>query len=211
MNMRVLGVLIWVCVCVLSIAPEPLRAQEGNSGNVKASCGRYVLGFYDWYATNVFGKPRGWLEPILHEKRTAFSPDLLNVLEKFSRKPTNHQAEIDELDFDPILHAQDTADRYVIGSVTRRGDRYLVEVFSVSSGKRSPKPDVVPELSFKDGRWLFVNFHYGGENLVSILKRIMKTPGQNGKANFLKHLSPSDKQALSPVLQKQLQQFEKDQ
>jgi hypothetical protein len=181
MNSSMPGVLVGVCMCVLSVTPGPLRAQADNLAKMKASCGRYVLEFYDSYATNVFGKPRGWLEPILHEKRMAFSRDLLDVLEKFSRARINHQAEIDDLDFDPFLHAQDTADRYVIGSVTRKGDRYWVEVFGVSSGKKSSKPDVVPELTFKDGQCLFVNFHYGDEDLVSILKRIMKTSEQNGR------------------------------
>jgi len=180
MKTKVSKLLIWVCVCLHLSSLGPLRAQDSNSGNMEVSCGRYVLGFYDWYAANAFGKPRGWLESILDQKRTAFSPDLLNVLEEFSRSPINHQAEIDELDFDPILHAQDAVDRYVIGSVTRKGDRYWVEVFAVSSGKRSPKPDVVPELISRNGRWQFVNFHYGGEDLVSILKRIMKASAENG-------------------------------
>jgi hypothetical protein len=43
---------------------------------------------------------------------------------------------------------------------------------------------------------------------MNALERYAKAFG--GKANFLKHLSPSDKQALPPVLQKQLVQFEKE-
>ena len=56
--------------------------------------------------------------------------------------------------------------------------RYRVEVYSVSSGKKSPKPVVVPELTLKAGRWIFVNFHYGNskdsgfENLVSLMKNV---------------------------------------
>ena len=42
---------------------------------------------------------------------------------------------------------------------------------------------------------------------MNALERYAKAFG--GKANFLKQLSPSDRQALPPVLQKQLETFEK--
>ena len=56
------------------------------------------------------------------------------------------------------------------------GERCSVEVYSVSSGKKSPQAEVVPELTLKSGRWLFVNFDYGksqssaDQNLVDTLK-----------------------------------------
>ena len=40
----------------------------------------------------------------------------------------------------------------------------FVEVWGIWSGKKNAKPDVVPELSFKDGHWVFENFHYGKDD-----------------------------------------------
>jgi CRISPR/Cas system CMR-associated protein Cmr5 small subunit len=51
-----------------------------------------------------------------------------------------------------------------------------VDVYCVRSGKKSPEPQVVPELILKDGRWLFVDFHRGKKehsgdgSLLSALK-----------------------------------------
>jgi hypothetical protein len=68
------------------------------------------------------------------------------------------------IDFDPILNSQDPCKRYEVGKITRKGDNYWVEVYGVCSGKKSEKPDVIPELARIGGKWLFVNFHY--ENLM---------------------------------------------
>src|SRR5438128_5333219 len=62
------------------------------------------------------------------------------------------------------------------GKVTAKGDAYLVEVFGICEGKKNKTADVTPEVSFKDGKWVFVNFHYGNggkeDNLLSILKQL---------------------------------------
>ena len=90
------------------------------------------------------------------------------------------------LDFDPIINGRDPADRYLTGSVTRKGEHYLVEVYGVSDdGRKHDKPDVIAELVFQTGEWTFVNFHYPNradspenENLLSMLKRIRKSLGK---------------------------------
>jgi hypothetical protein len=179
--MKTLALGVLACVSLFSTTSRPLQPGQANPANTQASCGRFVLAFYDWYAANVFAKLGGWLEPLLHEKRSAFSPEFLRVLEEFSRRPLNEQAAIDNLDFDPILHAQDTEDAYVIGKITRKGDRYFVEVFSVSAGQRNPQPDVIPELTFKDGHWLFTNFHYDSQDLISILHSTIKESKHAGE------------------------------
>jgi hypothetical protein len=88
--------------------------------------------------------------------------------------------EIVGLDFDPFLNAQDIAERYLVGNVTSKGDHYWVEVFGVWNGQKNSNPDVVPEVAFENGHWIFTNFHYGktdipvNENLVSILEVLQK-------------------------------------
>jgi hypothetical protein len=62
-----------------------------------------------------------------------------------------------------------------------------VEVFGFWNGKKNAKPDVVPELVFEKGRWIFVNFHYDSsgfpenENLVSVLQALKKSREKPGK------------------------------
>ena len=57
----------------------------------------------------------------------------------------------------------------------------------VVGGKKSAKPDVVPELVFESGHWIFINFHYDGagipvnENLMSILQELKKSREKDGK------------------------------
>ncbi len=167
------------CLALFILLLVPYSPMLGTSPqqDIQESCRSFVKGFYEWYVAQVFTTSTGWLAPILKNKTFGFSPELLGALREYAEAPGNPQNEIDELDFDPFLHAQDSADRYLVGDITRHGGTYWVEVYGIWSGKRNAKPDVVPELMLKDGRWLFVNFHYGkskrskDENLVSILKR----------------------------------------
>jgi hypothetical protein len=98
--------------------------------------------------------------------------------------------EIVGLDFDPFLNAQDKAERYVVGNVSLKQDRYLAEVYGLWSGKKNKTPDVIPELMFQGGRWTFLNFHYvyteegkapRRDDLLNLLKGLRKerknTPG----------------------------------
>ena len=83
------------------------------------------------------------------------------------------------LDFDPILNTQDPAGRYIVRSVIIKNGHCWANVYGVWSRPipaQSDKPQVVAEIEFKDGRWLFVNFHYpnstnaDNENLLSLLR-----------------------------------------
>jgi hypothetical protein len=79
------------------------------------------------------------------------------------------------------------AERYLVGQITPKGDHYLVEVFGVWGGQKKSSPDVVPELAFENGQWLFTNFHYGktdlpvNESLLSVLQILKKDRRKNGK------------------------------
>ena len=91
------------------------------------------------------------------------------------------------LDFDPFLNAQDPSEHYVLRDVSVKDGRCSVEVYSVTSGKKSAKKFVIPELMFKSGQWVFMNFHYGkskraeDENLLSILKTLRADRQKYGK------------------------------
>jgi len=136
-----------------------------------------VQGFYDWYLKQTLNEKAGPASDLaLKYKSSSFAPELLRRLKEDSAAQAKVSGEIVGLDFDPFLNAQDVGERYVVGKITPKQGSYWAEVYGVWNGKKSQKPDVVPELIFKDRHWLFVNFHYGkskypeNENLLSILR-----------------------------------------
>jgi hypothetical protein len=111
---------------------------------------------------------------------------LIRRLNEDAQAAAKSPGEIVGLDFDPVLNSQDFAEKYVPGKVTRNGRRFLVEVFSVSAGKRSEIPAVTPELRHEGGRWVFTNFVYKvdgkTDDLLSLLRQLKRarTPGKPG-------------------------------
>lgn len=150
-----------------------LFAMETGAQKRIKSCRTFVRDFYNWYAAR-YDQPAGWLELLVTERSVNFSPELLAALRDYAEPPAAAKREISALDFDPILNAQDNADRYVAGDVAQSGDTYEVEVFGITQGKKRGQPDVVAELKFHDGHWIFVNFHYGEwrPDLLSLSKKI---------------------------------------
>jgi hypothetical protein len=105
---------------------------------------------------------------------------LKDDLEASSRSPD----EIVGLDFDPFLNTQDPKKNYVVGKAAFQGDRWRVEIFVLTEGKKPANPDVVAEAARRNGRWVFLNFHYGksvspeNENLVSVLQALKRSRDQ---------------------------------
>ena len=165
-----------------------LQGQGGGPADIQKSCGNFGREFYDWYVPQALKENVGppW-DIALKDKSRAFSPELLRLLRGDSKAQAKVAGEIVFLDFDPFLSSQDPAERYVLGTITSKADRCWVEIHSISSGKKIDKPDVVPELMLKAGRWLFVNFHYGkseypeNENLLSMLRALGVTRQQGAK------------------------------
>ena len=82
--------------------------------------------------------------------------------------------------FDWRLYAEGTSVRKVADNLgadarglRRKDSTYLVEVYPVMSGKRSPDPAVIVELAYENGRWLFMNFRYpGNDDLLTVLRTL---------------------------------------
>jgi len=160
---------------------QALWARLDGPTSLEKSGQSFVKSFYDWYPARAFTTSRGWLKSSLRDRPSCFAPELLSTFKEFQKATPNSQAEIDNLDFDPFLNAQDTADSYEVENFTRKRDTLFAEVYSVSSGKKNKGPDVVPELIFRNGNRLFINFHYPNstharnENLQNILKSLLET------------------------------------
>ena len=164
--------------CPLIAAENPLPTEE--------SCRRFVQTFYDWYlpkAQDLDGDP---LDLALKEKPSPFSAAIVRGL---NRVAAESKAENDAgLDFDPILNTQDPGDpgdSYVVAKTTYKDDVCMVELYGVFSGKKTDQPLVAPELKFKSGRWIFVNFHYPNstdkrnENLLILIGNYLAPPRRN--------------------------------
>ena len=98
-----------------------------------------------------------------------FSPKLLRWLEEDYEAQAKVAGEIVGLDYDPFLFSQDPCERYVAESVTYNAEKCFVDVHSVCQGRKSAKADVVPELTYQDGSWIFLNFHYGINDSAGLL------------------------------------------
>jgi len=55
------------------------------------------------------------------------------------------------------------------------------------TGKKALDPDVIPELAFRNGSWVFVNFHYPGgkspqdKDLLAMLKYLREERSKHHK------------------------------
>ncbi len=161
-----------LCLVVAQFGFNPAYAQA--PANQQSSCRQYVQGFYNWYQKQT-GDPSA---KALQNKHYSFSPELANKLREDRAASAKSPDEIVGLDFDPFLNSQELAQRYEVGKISQKGGHYLAEVYGIMNGKKSAKPDVVPELVSKSGAWQFVNFHYAEtgdpkqENLLSVLKAL---------------------------------------
>lgn len=164
---------------VLLAAATSSLAQTSHPSEPAKTCRQVAQGFYDWYVPMALKeKEMSSSDVAMRDKASLFSPELVRALSEDSQAQRKTEDEIVGLDFDPFLNTQDLSEHYVLRNVTAKGDKCMAEVHSVESGRTSPKPDVVAELALKDGKWVFVNFHYGksqwsaDENLVDILRKL---------------------------------------
>ena len=150
---------------ILLTACGSLQAREKSPQELQKSCRNFVQGFYDWY----FHKQASWDQALKHY---AFSRELRRRLHDEER----------QLDFDPFIAGQDFSPKgYAAGKVRSKSDRYRVDVYCLDCDGKSKELIVIPELLYKDGCWLFVNFHYKkdpkypmNDNLLNILKWYQK-------------------------------------
>src|SRR5262249_52921312 len=92
----------------------------------------------------------------------AFSPELFRLIKGAQAHLANTGDAM--LDFDPFIGGSDWPDRYVIDRARIKDDRC-----------RAHNGNHNAELMFKDGRWFFVNFHYGKDgDLLSLLRKPLR-------------------------------------
>lgn len=165
-----------IVFCSLALMVPQLAHGQGTRDGQGAdnSLRRFVQDFYDWYVPLATSDSIPALHVALKDKASVLSSELVRGLWEDLEARSKVQGEIVGLDFDPFLSTQDPCERYEVGTVTRRRQRYRVNIHSVCGGKRRDKPDVVAELVRQDGSWVFVNFCYPtvATDLLNVLKRL---------------------------------------
>jgi hypothetical protein len=126
------------------------------------------------------------LDLALKQRRFAFSPRLVRGVEAVEEDARRHQEA--GLDFDWILNSQDPGDPgepgYLVRNSVMSGNVCRADVSRQRPDGKGER--IVPELSFENGQWRFMNFHYPdspdpqSENLLSIIK--LNLPAGHPKA-----------------------------
>ena len=89
-----------------------------------------------------------------------FSPDLVRQLREDFEAQEKAGSDLVSLDADPFAGPDGAAEHYIVERVTITDKRCLAGVHGVWEGKERETPDVTPELVFKDGRWVLINFYF---------------------------------------------------
>jgi len=167
--MQRLAILFLVFAVPCSLHAQAKPASLASSQN-DASCRAFVQEFYNWYVKAINKEHHlDGTEMISKYRKSSFDPELLRQLNVDLAAAKRNKDEIVGLDFDPFVNAQEFAGTYTARNVTRKGDNYFIDVYgdwgkdAAADAKKAKKPvlpDVVPELAFRNGAWVFINFHY---------------------------------------------------
>jgi hypothetical protein len=169
--MNLLQAIVGWSLSVCLAAPAALLAHEQTPQDLQNSCRRAVQGFY----SRTSRKARPSYSAVL-------SRELRQLLKENDDAATRFASEgLVGLDFDPFVNAQDDPGPCKAGKVKPKGAHYVVEVSC--SQNRDEEPRLAPELTYIQGHWVIVNFHYYDydkgrptqhSDLLSILKRLRK-------------------------------------
>jgi hypothetical protein len=161
-------------IFALLLAFAPAAWSDDGSSTEAQAVSAFVQKFYDWYTPIALGDGDA-LGIALHKRPNDFEPALYRALENDEAAQRKAKGDLVGLDFDPILNSQDPGKHYQVGRVEKKEQDYLVEVRDSELTKPESAPDVVAQLEQKDGRWIFVNFHYPeNQDLISILKQLVE-------------------------------------
>lgn len=171
--MSAIGRSIVVLLCLIGTgvqAQKPRAATQGDSARI------LVQRFYDWYLPRE-ANPRGRDMVMLAAVRgpLPFDAELVRWLRIDSTARARATSEIDGLDGDPYLNAQDPCDKYTARSAVATDSSVLVGVIGRGGCSQHANPDVVVELARRNGRWTILEFrdpNRRNEGTIPLLRRL---------------------------------------
>jgi hypothetical protein len=159
-------------VAVLAIGS--LRAQSPSDSTERARVA--VQQFYEWYLPRE-AKPDGRDMVMVAATKgpLVFDKEMVRWLRIDSLARARAKDDIDGLDGDPYLNAQDPCDRYRAESVQRQGARFLINVRGVGGCQAHSTPDVIVVLEASANRWTvrdFLDPREHNKELIALLREL---------------------------------------
>lgn len=147
-----------------------LNAQNKPTQPTEQSCSTFAQGFYDWYLSSA----DGWRD-VPSNKKYPLDEKLVRLFAASEREEKRTDGVI--IDCDPFFNSQDPAEHYIVRKTSVKDGLCRAEVYGTWTGavtRGREGPDVIAELVFRDGKWIFVNFRYPGDDsgahdLITIL------------------------------------------
>jgi hypothetical protein len=149
---------------------------QGSASSSSDAARQAAQRFYDWYVPRA-AQPRGkdMIMAAAARGPLAFDRELVRWLRIDSTARARAKDEVDGLDGDPFLNAQDPCDVYTAAAVTGKSPVFLVEIHGHGRCEAHATPDIVVELTMVAGRWTATEFRdpsRDNEGLIPLLKRL---------------------------------------
>ena len=166
----------WIVGIAVGFTAGGLRGQTSASSAQADSARRVVQRFYDWYVPRA-ANPRGRDMYMLAATRgpVSFDPELVRWLRIDSTARARAKDEVDGLDGDPYLNAQDPCKTYSAQSAEPSGQSFLVGVLGRGGCATHTRSDIVVELGRRNGRWTILEFRdpaRNNEGTIALLKKL---------------------------------------
>jgi hypothetical protein len=142
------------------VAPPDSAPAATSADSVASSAVRFVESFYAWYQAS--GER---FETAVRDSPAVFDRPLLEAMQVDLEAQARHPEEVVGLDWDPFLAAQDPCNPYRAQQAARRQDTILVSIRGMCPDREAAAaPDVVAELRWLRGRWVFTDFRHGSDS-----------------------------------------------
>ena len=157
-----------------------VRAQSDPRPSAAAAT-RAAASFYAWYVSIARSDPGPAMRAV-RERRAQFSTAIVDALRADSLATAQGGEEIDGLDADPFLNAQDPCEEYRPVRTIRRGRAYLVDVRGTGRCATHDAPDVTVAIVWRAARPVFVNFLYSRSAGDDLMWRLHELADRRRKA-----------------------------
>jgi hypothetical protein len=159
-----------ICIAATALPAQTTPAAAADSAR------RLVQQFYDWYVPRA-ANPRGRDMFMVAATRgpVPFDRELVRWLRVDSTARARAKDEVDGLDGDPYLNAQDPCNAYSAKSAVASGASFMIDVVGHGGCPDHQGADVVVEIGHRNGRWTILEFRdpsRQNEGLLPLLERL---------------------------------------
>ena len=186
--MKALKSAVAILVVFLALCSSA-SAQTRPQQTLRSSCRKFVTNFYSWYLVNDPIDQKAAGDSALQDRSYLFSPAIVQALREDEQAQEKAGSDLVSLDMDPFAGPDGLAEGYKIEKIAIADGRCRAEVHGIRGGKEYETPDVIPELTIKNGTWLFVDFCFPspsepkGSSLLAMLKELRAGEKRQGSGS----------------------------